>query len=708
MSKFFMNGYTLISLIWYIVVRILDCEVERGSVMMSKLYSPGRIGRLDIRNRVVMAPMGLAYCPGGEVSDRIVEFFRLRARGGVGLIVLGAVGIDPLRKIDHDMVYMHDDSFIPGLRRLTEAVRAEGAKIFAQLFHAGRYARTKEYFGVPAVAPSSVPSSFTGETPQELTFKEITEMISFFAEGAKRAQKAGFDGVEIIGNSGYLIGQFLSPVTNKRTDRYGGDLQGRMTFPLEVINSVRQAVGLDYPIMVRVGGNDFIPGGNTNVEARQFCVAAEKAGVDAISVTGGWHETQVPQISMDVPSGAYSYLAKAIKGSVSIPVVACNRMNAILGEKIIDQGNADFIGMARPLIADPELVNKAIKGEYATIRPCVACNQGCLDNIFHHKSVECLANPEAGREAELLNGSLLPAQIKSSHPKKILVIGAGVSGLEYARVATMRGHHVTIWEEKTQPGGQVLVASAPPGRHDFLCLTNYLVHACKDLEIEICFGKRATVDNVLAEVKAGVFERVVIATGAKPITPPIPVDEGVLVVQAWDVLKNKVETGSHVVIVGGGAVGVETALQLAEIGTIDSTTLRHLMLYQAEKPEELFRLLTQGSKHITVVEMLKGIGKDIGPSSRWSMLALLKKFNVKTRDRTKVVAIKKEGVVVENTEGQELIPADTVVLAVGSHSNNEIYSELKEHIDLTIIGDACKPRKMLDAIRDAYDAAIKI
>ncbi|MBF7084314.1 FAD-dependent oxidoreductase [Desulfallas sp. Bu1-1] len=675
---------------------------------MSKLYSPGKIGTLEIRNRFVMTAMGLAYCPGGEISDRLVEFFRYRARGGVGLIVLGAVGIDPLRKIDHDMVYMHDDSFIPGLRRLTDAVHAEGAKIFAQLFHAGRYARTKEYYGVPAVAPSAVPSKFTGETPQELTQSEITEIISFFAEGARRAKEAGFDGVEIIGNSGYLIGQFLSPLTNKRTDRYGGDLQARMTFPLEVIDKVRQTVGPDYPVMVRVGGNDFMPGGNTNVEARQFCVAAEKAGVDAISVTGGWHETQVPQLTMEVPPGAYSYLAKAIKESVSIPVVACNRMNAKLGEKIVDEGIADFIGMARPFIADAELAAKAEKGEYETIRPCVACNQGCLDNIFHHKSVECLANAEAGREAELLKGSLLPLQIKSDHPEKILVIGAGVAGLEYARVAATRGHQVTIWEENTQPGGQVLVASAPPGRQDFLRLKDYLVNACRSLNIEICFGKKATADNVLAEVKAGVFDRVVVATGAKPIAPPIPVEEGVLVVQAWDVLKNQAKTGSNVVIVGGGAVGVETALYLAEIGTIDASTLRHLMIYQAEKPEELYRLLTQGIKHITVVEMVKGIGKDIGPSSRWSMLALLRKFNVKTMDQTKVVAIKQDGVLVETAQGQELIPADTVVLAVGSRSDNKLYEELKGQIDkLVLIGDARKPRKMLDAIREAYDEAIK-
>ncbi|MCL6477564.1 MAG: FAD-dependent oxidoreductase [Peptococcaceae bacterium] len=675
---------------------------------MSKLYSPGKIGRLEIRNRLIMTPMHLAYCPGGEVSDRLVEFYRRRARGGVGLIIVGAVGIDPLRVNQHGMVQMYDDRFIPGLRRLTGAVHAEGAKVFPQLWHGGRYARSKEYGGLQAVAPSAVFSRFTGETPRELTRQEIAEIISFFAAAARRAKEAGFDGVEIAGSAGYLIAQFLSPVTNQRRDRYGGDLRGRMTFGLEVVAAVRQAVGPEFPIMVRVAGNDFIAGGNTNAEAKQFCMALEKAGVDAINVTGGWHETRVPQISMEVPPGAFSYLAKAVKSTVSIPVVACNRINVRLAEEIVDNGEADFVGMARGFVADPELAGKAERGEYDLIRPCVACNQGCMDNIFFGKTLNCLCNAEAGREAELMKDALLPVEIKSPNPEKILVVGAGVSGMEYARVAAMRGHRVTIWEESMEPGGQVLLAAAPPGRRDFLRLRDYLVHACRDLKVELIYGKKATADNVPAAVSADAFDRVVIATGARPVAVPVPVEDGAFVVQAWDVLRNRVKTGSRVVIVGGGAVGVETALLLAGAGTIDAETLRFLMLHQAEKPEELYRLLTQGSKEITVLEMAKGIGKDIGPSTRWSMMAKLRQFNVKTMDQARVVAIKRDGVMVEKPEGQELIPADTVVLAVGSRSNNELYTELEDKIEkISLIGDAFKPRKMQDAVREAYDEATK-
>jgi len=676
---------------------------------LSKLYTPWRIGQVEIKNRLVMAPMGLGYSDKGMINDRIIEFFRLRAMGGVGMIDIGALQVDPLRITENDVLLINDDSCIPGLQRLTEAVQKEGAKIFGQLWHAGRYARSKEYSGMIGVAPSAVSSTYSGETPRELAQQEIEDLISYFGEGAKRAVRAGFDGVEICANSGYLPGQFLSPVTNKRMDRFGGDLEGRMTFLLEVVGTVRKAVGPDFPLTVRLGGNDFIKGGNTNFEAKQIAVALEKAGVDAISVTGGWHETHVPQITMDLPHGAYSYLGRGIKDHVSIPVMMSNRMNIPVAEKLVDEGSADFIAMARPFIADPNLAIKGMQGKNDEIRPCVACNQGCLDHIMVHTSVECLCNAEAGREYELLLESAMPAQIRSSSSEKILVVGAGIAGLEYARVASMRGHSVTIWEQKNKSGGQVEVASSPPGRKDFAFLADYLASACGNLQVKFDYHKKATKENILEKVKTGDFNRVVIATGAQPLTPNIPTEEGAYVVQAWDVLKKQADVGSDVVVVGGGAVGVETALMLAEIGTIDAETLRHLMLYRAEPSEELYRLLTQGSKRITLVEMMKSMGKDIGISTRWTMLARLKQFNVQTLTLTKVVAIKKNGVLVENEKDQTLIPADTVVLAIGSHSDNSLYEELQGKLDkLSLIGDALRPGKIQNAIRDAYDAAIKI
>lgn len=665
---------------------------------MSLLFSPAQIGTLQLRNRIVMTPMHLGYTPMGEVTDQLVEFYRARARGGAGLIIVGGCGIDRIGNA-FAMTQIDDDACIPGLQRLVEAVHAEGAKIVPQLYQAGRYAHSA-FTGQPSVAPSPIPSKLTGQTPEELTEEKIQEIIASFAQAAQRAKTAGFDGVEILGSAGYLICQFLSPVTNQRTDRYGGDLQARMTFGLEVVGAVRAAVGPEFPIIVRVAGNDFMPSSNTNTESRAFCQALEKAGVNALNVTGGWHETQVPQLTMNVPPGAYTYLAHGIRQAVSIPVIACNRINTPeLAESILEEGLADFIGMARAMLADPELPNKALKGDSSSIRPCIGCNQGCLDSVFRLRPVSCLVNAEAGREAEL--GPITP----SSQPQKILVIGAGSAGMEFARVAALRGHKVTIWEEKDHLGGQLSLAAAPPGRKDFLYFGNYLINACRELGVTIEYQARATPEKVLAAVQKGDFERVVIATGARPLSPAIKIEAGVEVLQAWDVLLGYKKTGRNVVIVGGGAVGVDTALYLAEAGTIGAETLKFLMEQRAETDEELHRLLTQSRKRITVLEMVKGIGRDIGASTRWSMLADLKRRQVTCLDKHTVLEIRKEGVVAESAaDGQQkLIPADSVVLAVGSGSRNELYEALRDKLEaVSVIGDAAKPRKVLDAVYEAY------
>lgn len=668
---------------------------------MSVLFSPAKIGSLELRNRIVMTPMHLGYSPKGEVNDQLIEFYRARARGGAALIIVGGCGIDKIGNA-LGMTQLDEDRYIPGLRKLVDAVHAEGAKIVPQLYQAGRYAHSA-MTGHPSVAPSPIPSRLTGQTPVELTQEMISEIIGSFVSAAKRAQAAGFDGVEILASAGYLICQFLSPLTNQRTDKYGGDLQARMRFGLEVVEAVRTAVGPEYPIIVRVAGNDFMPGSNTNSESQIFCQALEKAGVNAINVTGGWHETPVPQLTMNVPPGAYSYLANGIKQVVSIPVIACNRINTPdLAEQILQEGKADFVGLARPLLADAEFPNKAMNKQTDKIRPCIGCNQGCLDYVFRMKPASCLVNAEAGREYELKD-------IPSQKAERILVIGAGVSGMEFARVAASRGHKVTIWEETEQSGGQLVLAAAPPGRKDFLKLVTYLEKACLEQGVKIHYNVEAGEENILSTVQSGEFDRVVIATGARPVVPPIPNGDGENVLQAWDVLAGRKRTGQNIVIVGGGAVGVETALYLAESGTLDSETLKFLMLEQAETDKELHRLLTRSNKHITILEMAKGIGRDIGPSTRWSMLADLKRFGIKCLDETKVLEVLPEGVLVEKAGSQTVLSADTVILAVGSCSQNELYRNLEGKIQsLNIIGDASNPRKALDAIHSAYNLAISL
>jgi 2,4-dienoyl-CoA reductase (NADPH2) len=675
---------------------------KRGINFMSILFSPAQIGTLQIRNRIVMTPMHLGYSPMGEVNEQLIEFYKARARGGAGLIIVGGCGIDKIGNA-LGMTQIDEDRLIPGLRKLVDAVHAEGAKIVPQLYQAGRYAHSA-MTGQPAVAPSPIPSKLTRQTPIELTQEKINEIITSFASAAKRAQAAGFDGVEILASAGYLISQFLSPLTNQRTDRYGGDLQARMTFGLEVVEAVRTAVGPDYPIIVRVAGNDFMPGSHTNTESRIFCQALEKKGVNAINVTGGWHETPVPQLTMNVPPGAFTYLANGIKQVVSIPVIACNRINTPeLAESVLKEGKADFIGMARALLADPEFPNKAMNKQSQRIRPCIGCNQGCLDYVFRLKPASCLVNAEAGREFELQ--SVLPSESK----QKILVVGAGVAGLEFARVASNRGHKVTIWEQAEKGGGQLALAAAPPGRRDFIDFGTYLENVCLEQGVNIQYNIKALPENILSAVQSGDFDRVVIATGARPITPPIPIKDRNDVQQAWDVLAGQKVNGHNVVIVGGGAVGVETALYLAEIGTVDSETLRFLMLEQAETDKEIHRLLTEGNKQITLLEMAKGIGRDIGPSTRWSMLADVKRHGIKCLDETKVLEVRPDGVLVEKEGSQSVLPADSIIFAVGARSQNELYNALEGKVEhLCIIGDAVKPGKVLDAVHNAYNEAIKL
>lgn len=329
----------------------------------SSLLQPGYIGKMELKNRFIMGPMGHGFCDetDGYVNDRLIEFFRQRAKGGYALIDLGAVQIDPLFNTSEGILKLYDDSFIPAMKRLTDVVHKEGSKIMAQLLHQGRYANSREY-GQTAMAPSAVFSRYTGETPREMTLEECEQMVINYYNAAKRVVEAGFDAVEISTNSGYLIGQFLSPLTNLRTDKYGGNtLEERMTFMLEVIAAVRDAVGPEFPVVIRICSNDLLPGSNTNNDACKVAAAAEKAGADAIHVTGGWHEATVPQATMDVPLGTFAYFGKRIKDCVSIPVIQCNRMNIDTAARIVYEDMADFVAFARHSIAEPEMPLKKRK-----------------------------------------------------------------------------------------------------------------------------------------------------------------------------------------------------------------------------------------------------------------------------------------------------------------------------------------------------------
>ena len=553
--------------------------------------------------------------------------------------------------------------------------------------------------GKQSISSSPVRSKFTGETPRELTVPEIKQVQTNFALAAGRLQRAGFDAVEVIASAGYLISQFLSPVVNRREDEYGGSFENRMRFGLEVAREVRRTVGPDFPVIFRVAGNEFMEGGLENKDAKVFCRELEKAGVDLINVTGGWHETRVPQLTMALPRGGYVYLAAGIKQAVSIPVMACNRINdPVLADRILRDGLADLIGFARGLIADPELPNKAMAGRFDEINRCIGCNQGCFDTIFAGQPVTCLVNARAGAEAKR---SLSPAPRR----KKVMVIGGGPAGMEAARVGALRGHKVVLYEKGKRLGGQLRLAAIPPGRGEFLTFGDYLETQLKKLNVAVHLGVEAS----LLQVEAEKPDALVLATGAGALIPPLKGIEGPNVRLAWDVLTGKVDTGKEVIIIGGGAVGLETALFLAHKGALDAEILYFLMFKQAEKFETLQSLLYRGVKKISVLEMLKKPGQDIGTSTRWTILQDVSRMGIKTLTRTQAKEITREGVIAERDGKDFFIKGDTVVIAAGARSDNRLYEELKGRVaEVHLIGDAKSPRKVLEAVAEGFEAGRSI
>jgi 2,4-dienoyl-CoA reductase (NADPH2) len=662
------------------------------------LFAPIKINELELSNRIVMTAMHLGYTPEGEVTDRLIHFYVERAKGGTGLIVVGGCPIDEYGGMSN-MICLYDDRFLPGLKRLTDEVKAHGAKIAAQLYQAGRYTHSAMIGGRKPFSASAVRSRLTGETPRALELEEIPSVQEKFAEAAVRARQAGFDAVEILGSAGYLISQFLSPVTNQREDHYGGSLENRMRFGLEVVARVRKAVGPRYPVLMRLAGNDFMEGGNTNREARLFAVQLEKAGVDLFNITGGWHETRIPQLTMSVPRGAYVYLAQGIKSVVSVPVVASNRINdPRLAEEVIRKGQADLVTVARGLIADPAFGRKAREGTPQLISHCVACNQGCFDSIFDLRPVGCLVNPMAGKESEW---RVEPA----ARPKKVLIVGGGAAGMKAACTAAERGHRVTLVERENRLGGQLLLNAAIPGREEMVTAATDLMRQLEASSVEVLLGREA--DHHF--LNAFSPEVVVVATGAKPILPEIEGHLGKNVVQAWDVLAGKASVGNRVAIVGGNAVGLETALFLANQGTLSPDVLHFLVAHRAEAPETLFDLVNKGNKEIVVVEMLKRAGKDIGQSTRWTVMAELKRLGVNILTATKAVRVAPDGLAVETEGGSDFIPADTIIMAVGSRPEKDLLSGLESpDLEIHVIGDAKEPRKALDAIREGFLAGMKI
>lgn len=666
---------------------------------MRLLFTPLKINGVEIPNRVVMPAFGLKYCGlDRKPNERLVAFYEARARGGCGLLIVGGVGID-LGGSGMMLPTIEADDFVESWQHLAAAVHRHGSRLFLQLFHSGRYQHSVMARGKQAVAPSAIPSRYTKETPRALEVAEIHDIQEKFAAAAVRARKAGADGVELISSAGYLVCQFLSPITNERTDEYGGNFANRCRFGTEMIEKVRAAVGPDYPICIRMSGSEFMPGGNTNTDVVEICRVFESAGADAFNVTGGWHETRVPQLPTMVPRGAFTYLAARIRRGVSVPVFASNRIvNPTQAEEILRDSSADMVCIGRSQIADPEWVNKARSGDFDAIRPCVACLQGCMDRLFSVRDVQCLCNPEAGFEAK----RILQA---AKTPLKVLVIGAGPAGLEAAVTAAKRGHVVHLFDQAFDIGGQLPLAAAPPGREEFASLLHFYRSRLLALNIHLGLGKEVT----MATVRKLAPDRVILATGSRQTMPAMHGLELAHVVSAWDALSGKAVLGERVVVLGGGAVGVETAISIADKGTINGETLKFLMKHGAETIESLQELIVTGNKKVTILEMLPKIGSGIGPSTKWVFLKELEMLGVDTFAGATVTRIDAQGVSYEQDGKINTVAADTVVVALGSSSQDDLSVELRAAgFDVLLAGDVKKPRTILEAVHEGYLAGASV
>ncbi len=667
--------------------------------MFPLLFQPLRIGTLESPNRILMPSMGTLFSLDQKLNERHCRFYERRAEGGAGIIVAGPVGVDFLGA-GVICLSIRDDSYIPDFKQLADRIHAHGSKLMIQLFHGGRYTFSFSVDGQQPIAPSAIPSRYTGEMPREMTQEDIEQVQDAFAQAARRAKEAGIDGVEIIGSAGYLISQFISPVTNKREDQYGGSFENRARFPVETIQRIRAEVGKDFTVTIRVPGNDFVPGGNVNEDSARFCQLYEQAGVDGFNVTGGWHEAFISQLTMEVPRGGYSYLAGGIRQAVTTPVISSNRItDPYTAEKILNEEMADMVSLGRVLISDPDWPLKAKEGRPEEIRPCVGCMQGCMDKIFTGQPLCCLVNPEAGLEHERV---IKPAE----QPKKVVVVGSGPAGMEAARVAAEAGHKVALYEKKPYMGGQLNIAGAPPGRKEFLGFVDYYRATLAKAGVSIYTDNELDLKK-LKDLKP---ETLIVSEGAEPIVPNIPGVDLPFVISSWDFLKDKLPIGKKVAVIGGGAVGLETALEVAKMGTITAQTLEFLMFHRAETDEKLHELIRKGSKEVTVIEMLPKVGQDVGKSSRWVWMQALKERRVRLLKNAKVESIEPDKTVTYSLDGETKKESfDTVILAVGSKPVKKLSTLLEETgIPFKTVGDCNAPRKIIDAVHEGYLAAIDL
>ncbi len=636
-----------------------------------RLFHPGQIGKLEVKNRIVMAPVANMYANmDGTYSQRQIDYYAERAKGGAGLIIVEVTFVE--RKIsppaDPVAPYIDTNWHIPGASDLVDAVHDYGAKICIQLSPGpGRNMNVATHDRIP-IAASAVPSfSDPDIICRELSVAEIKEIVRACGDAAERAVKAGFDMIEIHGHLGYLIDGFMTPLYNKRSDEYGGDIEGRMRFAKEIIAAMRSRVGDKFPLCFRYSGEHKIEGGRTLAESQEIARHLESAGIDILDIDAGCYEVPywiTPPYYM--PEGCLADIAAGIKKAVKIPVITVGGINSPeLAEQILDEEKADFIALGRALIADPQWPNKARNGQIEDIRPCIRCNEGCMGRSFFLRTMACTVNPVVGKEQYYKFNRV-------EKPKEVMIIGGGPAGMEAARVAALRGHKVTLYEKENELGGQLKAASKPPFKKPFRDLKKYLSGQLNQSGVKIETGKEVTA-HLVEHMKP---EAVIIATGASPVTPSFPHQTG-NIITVEDFLTGKKEAGDTVIILGASLVGCDTALYCAR-----------------EK------------KKVTVIQMRAdtGIAQDVNFFSREKLLQELARYGVTILTDLAIKEVTSDGVLVTDGTGkQQTLVADTIIAALGGKAQNELAMELKDKVrELYLVGDCVSPRKILEAIREGF------
>ncbi len=648
---------------------------------LRKLFTPISIGKMETRNRIAMAPVTTGWAPAdGTVPDKMIDYFEARAKGGAGLLICETVTVDESFPYLMQTMGLWSDELIPSFKRFADVVHAHGAKLAPQISHPG-----PESFsflkGIQPVGPSPGLSKLNGQVCRELATEEIGSIVEQYGEAARRAREAGCDAMELHAAHNYMLaGSFLSPLRNRRTDVYGGTIDGRLRFLLEVLGSIRKKAGRDFPVILRLSGDEYLPGGRDLRDTQYIAPKLVEAGVDAFEVSAGVEPELMwriipptgTQLGLNVPAAA------AIKQVVDVPVMVVGRINdPRLAEDILQKGHADITVMGRALVADPELPNKAAEGRFEDIAPCTGCSLGCVGEQLNLRSMTCVINPAVGREREM---TVFPAAKR----KRVLVAGGGPAGLEAARVAAIRGHEVTLCEKAAKLGGQLNLACVAPTKQEISLWIQYLVVQVQKAGVRVELNKRVT-PELVEEMKPDV---VIVCTGGEGRLPPIPGVDGAKVSHAHDVLAGRLGVmRGKVLVIGGGIVGCQVADVLADA---------------ADNP------LDAGNA-VTIVEMLEGIARDELPSTRMLLLPRLREKGVRSIISATVKEITQDGVVITRGGQEETLGGmDHIILACGTRSVDDLSDRIGNVPEVCVIGDAKEPRDALAAIAEGAEVGRRI